>query len=147
MVIGMSAGAVAGLIASGAFVVLVIYLCIVLTHVSAILKVMAQHADQVGQDVDSLSREVESLVVSTNELVDDLNRKAEQVTPAVEAIAKLGQSVSDLNDASRDLVTKTTTATQKSPLNHRLVKLALQTVLASVWRRKQRRTRKGATHE
>ena len=129
MIIGQSMGSIAGLIAAGAFVVLVVLLCIFLTRMSAMLQETTRQITQLGNDADSLGRELEDILENTNRLMDDLNDKAEKITPAVEAIANVSQSVSDLNDASRAMVEKLNAQREQSPFKNRIFKTAAQAAM------------------
>lgn len=129
MIVGQSMGAIAGLIAAGAFVVLVVFLCIFLTRMSAMLQETTRQITQLGNDADALGRELEDVLQNTNRLMDDLNDKAEKITPAVEAIANVSQSVSDLNDASRAMVDKFSNRREQSPFKNRVIKTAAQAAM------------------
>lgn len=129
MIVGQSMGAIAGLIAAGAFVVLVVFLCIFLTRMSAMLQETTRQITQLGNDADALGRELEDVLQNTNRLMDDLNDKAEKITPAVEAIANVSQSVSDLNDASRAMVDKFNNRREQSPFKNRVIKAAAQAAM------------------
>lgn len=102
----MTIGAIAGLIAALALLILVIYVAWFLVHLMGAVNEAVANVGQLTKDVNVLSTETEAILKNSNRLLDDLNEKAEQVTPVVQAMADVGQSVSDVNQASRDFVEK-----------------------------------------
>lgn len=99
-------GQLAGLIAAGAFAVLVIVICIVLKHVVKTLEETTKSITTLTEDVNGIAGEVEELVSKTNVLMDDINSKSEKLDPLFDTMAELSESVSDLNTASRNVVEK-----------------------------------------
>ncbi|WP_261806689.1 DUF948 domain-containing protein [Lapidilactobacillus luobeiensis] len=113
----MSGGEIAGLIAAGAFLILVIFTAVFLNRLSKVMKNVEKTVDSVDQslktvtkDVNTLSSEVEGLLVKSNTLLGDVNQKVATMDPVFQAMGDLGESVSDLNAASRQLVVKITNA-------------------------------------
>ncbi|KRM78421.1 hypothetical protein FC84_GL000861 [Lapidilactobacillus dextrinicus DSM 20335] len=111
----MSGGEIAGLIAAGALLILVIFISIFLMRITKVMKNVEKTVDGVNQslntvtkDVDVLSSEVEGLLVKSNTLLDDVNGKVANLDPVFKAMGELGTSVSDLNTSSRNLASKIT---------------------------------------
>lgn len=106
----MSVVEIAALIAAIAFAVLVIFVCLNLSKLSAVIKEVESTVqnvnktlDVVTKDVDNLSIEVEGLLNKANTLVDDVNGKVGKTDPLFTAIGDLGLTVSDLNDSTRQM--------------------------------------------
>lgn len=113
----MSGGEIAGLIAAGAFLILVIFTAIFLTRLSKVTKNIEKTVSSlddslqsVTKDVNVLSGEVEGLLVKSNTLMNDVNGKMAVLEPVFQAMGDLGESVSDLNASSRDLAERITNA-------------------------------------
>jgi len=96
-------GQLAGLIAAGAFLILVIALCFVLRGLIKTLEETTKSISSVTEDVNAISKELEQLVNKTNTLMDDVNKKSEKLDPLFDTMAELSESVSDLNAASRNV--------------------------------------------
>ena len=99
-------GQLAGLIAAGAFLILVIALCFVFRGLIKTLEETTKSISSVTEDVNAISKELEQLVNKTNTLMDDVNKKSEKLDPLFDTMAELSESVSDLNAASRNVAEK-----------------------------------------
>lgn len=136
----MSGAEIAGLIAAGAFVVLVIFLSIVLVRVNKVMKNVQKTVDSVDQsvqsvtkDVNALSGEVEELLTKSNSLLADINQKVVTLDPVFKAMGEVGTSVSDLNQSSRQLANRITS------VGGNLAKARLSTrILSSIFSHHQR---------
>lgn len=137
----MTIGELAGLIAAIAFVILVIFACISLSHVSKVLKETNDSVKVLSDDVDTLSKETEKLLSNTNSLLADLNKKSVKLDPAVQAVADVGQSVSNVNEAVNNFVERHEERQNKLS---GFSKMATQAVVMGAWRkfRQHRRTKK-----
>lgn len=122
-------GQLAGLIAAGAFLILVIALCFVLKGLIKTLEETTKSIGAVTEDINGISKELEQLVNKTNTLMDDVNQKSAKLDPLFETMAELSESVSDLNAASRNMAERVSgsakAATQVS-MAFRLGKQALK---------------------
>lgn len=94
-------GQIAGLIAAGAFVVLVIFMCRVLAHLVQTVKEMTNTVDVLTKDVDRIAENVDKIMNQTNILMEDVNAKSKKLDPLFETAAELSESVSDLNRVTR----------------------------------------------
>ena len=83
----MTFGQLAGLIAAIAFLILVIFACILLNQLSKTMKETNKSITTLTRDVHYLSQEMEDVLSNTNTLLDDINHKSEQLDPAVKAVA------------------------------------------------------------
>lgn len=135
----MTVGQLAGLIASLALVVLVIFIAWFLVKVAGAIRDAITSVEQLTKDVDTLSGELNEILKNSNSLLEDINKKAVQVDPAVQAIANLGQSVSDVNQASRSLVENL--ASRREKRRNSFMKSAAQAaamgVVSRVFKRKK----------
>ncbi|WP_439644582.1 DUF948 domain-containing protein [Amylolactobacillus amylophilus] len=107
----ISLGALAGLIAAVAFLILVLFLIPVLVRTAKTMKEVSRTVattnktvEQVTNNVDALSQQVEGLLVKSNTLLNDVNGKVQTLDPVFVAAADLGQSVSDINTSSKNIV-------------------------------------------
>lgn len=107
----ISYGAIAGLIAAGAFVLLVLFAIPVLVKLNKSLKAVKATTEKANQTLDDLTagmnevvKNSNDLLVKSNDLLADLNQKAKDLNPVVTAAAEVSQTVSDLNKSSRKLV-------------------------------------------
>lgn len=139
----MTFGQLAGLIAAIAFLILVVFACVVLNQVTKIIRGMKQSMTTLTRDVDNLSKEVEEVLSNTNSLLTDINKKSSQIDPAVKAVADVGQSVVDINDHVHKLTAKITSRRGKNRFGMNLLKAAGQTVVLKTFNKfKQRRAEK-----
>lgn len=106
----ISYGAVAGLIAAAAFLLLVLFMIPMLVRsakalkeVDQTLKTTNQSIQQLTDDVDGLMKQTSYLLDKTNILLNDVNKKMETIDPVVQACADLGESVSELNASSKKM--------------------------------------------
>ena len=135
-----SYGALAGLIAAGAFLLLVLCMIPLLVHSSKGLKEASKTIEnandiliKLGHNSEELMQQSQDLMDKTNTLLADINDKMKTVQPVVKAAADLGESVSKLNASSQRAV-KRFSARRASRAG--LLSTFLATVLA---RRKRRR--------
>lgn len=133
----MSYGALAGLIAAGALVVLVLFALPVLVRLAKNLRNLEETTKQtqetmtkVNDSVDELLKSSQQILEQTNELLADINTKAKNLDPVVDAAADLGQSVSDINASARKLTAKIAKTPRPS---------FLSTLLVSAFSRRLRR--------
>lgn len=139
----MTFGQLAGLIAAIAFLILVVFACIVLNQLTKTMKEANNSLNTLTRDMDNLSKEVEDVLGNTNSLLSDINKKSTQLDPAVKAVADVSQSVVDINDKLHEMAQKASARREKSHLSMDLVKTAGKTVaLSMVNRFKQRRAEK-----
>lgn len=129
----MTIGELAAIIAAVAFVVLVIFACISLVHVSQNLKETNETIKVLSKDLDSLSKQTEELLSSTNELLDDINKKAVELDPAVKAVADVGESVSNANTALNNMIIRH--EERKNDFSLNLIKSAGKAIAFSAWTR------------
>lgn len=128
----MTFGQLAGLIAAIAFLILVIFACIVLNQLSKTMKETNKSITTLTQDVHNLSHEMEDVLSNTNSLLDDINKKTVELDPAVKAVADVGQSVSDVNASLRSLTEKAEQRRSKYQLDRGIIKFAGKTVAMSL---------------
>jgi uncharacterized protein YoxC len=133
----LSYGALAGLIAAGALVVLVLFALPVLVRLGRNLKNLEETTKQtqetmtkVNESVDELLKSSQQILEQTNELMADVNAKAKDLAPVVDAAADLGKSVSDINASARKMASKVAKAPRPS---------FLSTLLVSAFSRRLRR--------
>ncbi|KRM95591.1 methyl-accepting chemotaxis-like protein [Liquorilactobacillus aquaticus DSM 21051] len=100
----LSLGQLAGLIAALAFLLLVVFMCVVLIKVAKTMGEVNQSVKTLRDDADAISKEVEAILAKSNVLLDDVNGKSKKIDPLFQTVADLSESVSDLNSASRNLV-------------------------------------------
>lgn len=106
----MSIGGWSSLIASIAFVVLVVYLCSTLKKAT---KLIDQAQDFVSEgkttiqtldrELSDLSLELRELVGEVNNLAKNLNDKVDKTDPLFDAVGELGESLSQLNESANNL--------------------------------------------
>ncbi|MFT9098615.1 DUF948 domain-containing protein [Liquorilactobacillus sp.] len=108
----LTLGQLAGLIAAIAFLLLVIFLCIVLAKVGKIMNEVNESVKSMRTDINGLSKEAESILAKSNTLLTDIGDKSKTIDPLFQAVADVSESVSDLNNASRGLATKVSTSTK-----------------------------------
>ncbi|AUJ30194.1 MAG: DUF948 domain-containing protein [Liquorilactobacillus hordei] len=108
----LTLGQLAGLIAAVAFLLLVVFLCVVLAKVGKIMNEVNESVKSMRTDINGLSREAESILAKSNTLLTDVEGKSKTIDPLFQAVADLSESVSDLNNASRGLVTKVSSSTK-----------------------------------
>ncbi|KRN28569.1 DUF948 domain-containing protein [Liquorilactobacillus mali] len=108
----LTLGQLAGLIAAVAFLLLVVFLCIVLAKVGKIMNEVNESVKSMRTDINGLSREAESILAKSNTLLTDIEDKSKTIDPLFQAVADLSESVSDLNNASRGLATKVSSSTK-----------------------------------
>ncbi|RHW49283.1 DUF948 domain-containing protein [Lactobacillus bombicola] len=109
----ISYGALAGLIAAVALLILVLFTIPVLIRVAKAAKevnktiqLTNESIQQVTKDVDELLDQTGDLLDKTNVLMADVNVKMKTMDPVVQAAADLGVSVSDVNASSRRMAKK-----------------------------------------
>ena len=105
----MTFGELAGLIAAIAFLILVVFLCILINHLSKTMQETNRSISLLTKDMDSLSKEVEEVLGNTNVLLEDINKKSSQLDPAVKAVADVSQSVVDPNGQLHERAEKVAT--------------------------------------
>ncbi|WP_076461248.1 DUF948 domain-containing protein [Limosilactobacillus caccae] len=143
----MTFGQLAGLIAAIAFLILVIFACILLNQLSKTMKETNKSISTLTRDVHYLSQEMEDVLSNTNTLLDDINHKSEQLDPAIKAVAEVSQSVSDVNDALRKITEKSHERREKMQLDRGIFKMAGKTVMMGAFNkfRQRRKQKKGMT--
>lgn len=102
----MTFGQLAGIIAAIAFLVLVVFMCRVLSRLVKTVSQLTKSMSSLTKDADNISDQVEQLLDKTNTLMADINEKSQKVEPLFDTIVDLSESVSDLNEASRGMVSK-----------------------------------------
>ncbi|WP_288636528.1 DUF948 domain-containing protein [uncultured Limosilactobacillus sp.] len=145
----MTFGELAGLIAAIAFLILVVFLCILINHLSKTMQETNRSISLLTKDMDSLSKEVEEVLGNTNVLLEDISKKSSQLDPAVKAVADVSQSVVDINDQLHEMVEKVATQREKNRLGLGLAKTAGKTVVLSAFNRyrQHRKNKKGAAKD
>ena len=143
----MTFGELAGLIAAIAFLILVVFLCILINHLSKTMQETNRSISLLTKD--SLSKEVEEVLGNTNVLLEDINKKSSQLDPAVKAVADVSQSVVDINDQLHEMAEKVATQREKNRLGLGLAKTAGKTVVLSAFNRyrQHRKNKKGAAKD
>ena len=139
----MTFGQLAGLIAAIAFLILVVFACVVLTQLSKTMKEANATITVLTRDMDNLSKEVEDVLGNTNSLLDDINKKSTQLDPAVKAVADVSQSVIDVNNSQHEMTENVNARREKAQLGMILLKTAGKAaVVNGIARFKQRRAEK-----
>lgn len=110
----MTPGQIAGLIAAGAFLLLVIFIGVFLVNMVRSLGEVTRSVKVITEDVDVISKQAEDILSNANVLLEDVNQKVATIDPVFKAAADLGTSVSDLNDATRNLTGKVTSGAKKT---------------------------------
>ena len=135
-----SYGALAGLIAAIAFLILVLFTIPVLIRAANATKEADktiqsanESIQQVAKDVDELLHQTGDLLDKTNVLLADVNVKMKTIDPVVQAAADLGESVSDVNTSTRKMAKRFNNFHWK---RNGLVSSALASVFARHKRRK-----------
>ncbi|MGM9908090.1 DUF948 domain-containing protein [Limosilactobacillus sp.] len=141
----MTFGQLAGLIAAIAFLILVVFACVVLTQLTKTMRETNNSITLLTRDMDNLSKEVEDVLSNTNSLLEDINKKSSQLDPAVKAVADVSQSVIDINDSLHDMTEKVNARREKAQLGMSLLKTVGKTaVVNGITRfRKRRADKKG----
>lgn len=142
----MTFGELAGLIAAIAFLILVVFLCILVNQLSKTMKETNRSISLLTHDMDNLSKEVEEVLGNTNSLLADINKKSSKLDPAVEAVAAVSQSVVDINDHLHTMADKVNTEREKNKFGISLLKTAGKTALLGAFNkyRAHRANKKGA---
>lgn len=120
----MTFGQLAGLIAAIAFLILVVFACVVLNQLGKTMKETNHSITTLTRDMDSLSQEIEDVLANTNTLIKDINQKSEQLDPAVKAVADVSQSVIDINDHLHEVADKVSERREHSRLGLGIAKTA-----------------------
>jgi uncharacterized protein YoxC len=94
-------GAIAGLVAAIAFVVLVIFLARVLSAASKTLNNVANTTAGLERQLDGIMTETTALLHKTNRLVDTIEEKTELLAPVANSIEELGTSLNKVTDSVR----------------------------------------------
>lgn len=137
----ISFGALAGLVAAIAFLILVLFTIPVLKRLTGLLTKTDNTVDIVNKTVTDLSgqttellKESTKLLEKSNYLLEDVNGKVKELDPVVQAAADLGESVSDINASSKNLVS------QFSTIKENTAKIGLVSSLARklIFRRNRR---------
>ncbi len=141
----MTFGQLAGLIAAIAFLILVVFACVVLNQLTKTMKETNTSITLLTRDMDNLSKEVEDVLGNTNSLLEDINKKSSQLDPAVKAVADVSQSVIDINDSLHEVTEKVNARREKTQLGMNLLKTAGKAaVMSGITRfRKRRADKKG----
>lgn len=144
----MTFGQLAGLIAAIAFLILVIFACILLKQLSKTMKETNKSITTLTRDVHYLSQEMEDVLSSTNTLLDDINQKSEKLDPAVKAVADVSRSVSDVNESLQEMVTRVKNHREKRQLDRGIVSFAGKTMVLGALNklRQHRKQKKGMTN-
>ncbi|MDF7638473.1 DUF948 domain-containing protein [Lactobacillus sp. ESL0791] len=115
MVVSLSA--LAGLIAAGVFLILVLFTIPLLVRMTKAVKEAnkaLQSTDEaikkLTDDVDGLLDQTSSLLDKTNSLMADVDNKMQTLDPVVKAAADLGESVSAVNASSRKMAKRVSNA-------------------------------------
>lgn len=125
-------GQLAGLIAAIAFLILVVFACIVLNQLTKTVKEANSSLNTLTRDMDNLSKEVEDVLSNTNSLLDDINKKSTQLDPAVQAVADVSQSVIEINDSLHSMTKKVSERREKSQLGLSIFKTAGRAALLNM---------------
>lgn len=144
----MTFGQLAGLIAAIAFLILVIFACILLNQLSKTMKETNKSITTLTRDVHYLSQEMEDVLSNTNTLLDDINHKSEQLDPAVKAVADVSQSVSEVNASLQEMVEKARLHREKRQFDRSIFKFAGRTLVLDAFNkfRQHRKQKKGLTN-
>lgn len=134
-----SYGALAGLIAAGAFLLLVLCMIPLLVHTSKALKEASKTIEnandimvKIGHNSEELMQQSGDVLDKTNMLLADINDKMRTVEPVVKAAADLGESVSKINASSQRAVQRIS--------NHKISRTGLiSTIFATMLARRKRR--------
>lgn len=110
----MTPGQIAGLIAAGAFLLLVIFIGVFLMNMVRSLGEVTRSVKVMTEDIDVISKQAEDILSNANVLLEDVNQKVATVDPVFKAAADLGTSVSDLNDATRNLTGRVSSTAKKT---------------------------------
>lgn len=141
----MTFGELAGLIAAIAFLILVVFLCVLISRLGKTMQETNRSIFLLTHDMDNLSKEVEEVLGNTNSLLEDLNKKSYKLDPAVQAVADVSQSVIDINDQVHNMVDKVNTQREKNRFGLGLAKTAGKAaVLGAFNRYRERRAMKKA---
>lgn len=144
----MTFGELAGLIAAIAFLILVIFLCILINRLSKTMQETNRSISLLTHDMDSLSKEVEEVLGNTNSLLEDINQKSSQLDPAVKAVAGVSQSVIDINEQVHGMVDKVNAQREKNRFGLSLAKTAGKTAVVGLFNKyRQRRASKKEAQE
>ena len=105
----ISYGALAGLIAAVAFLILVLFTLPLIVRATKTMKKVDSTMDSVNTAVDDLTKQTAVLMkqsedLLSNALLADVNGKVTELEPVVKAAADLGESVSDINSSSRRMI-------------------------------------------
>ena len=110
----MTPGQIAGLIAAGAFLLLVIFIGVFLMNMVRSLGEVTRSVKMMTEDIDVISKQAEDILSNANVLLEDVNQKVATIDPVFKAAADLGTSVSDLNDATRNLTGRVSSTAKKT---------------------------------
>ena len=107
----ISYGALAGLIAAIAFLVLVLFTIPVLRHTTKAIEEANKTMQTTNESIKKISEDVNGLMGQTSDLLDktnlllaDVTGKMKTIEPVVKAAADLGESVSEINTSSKKMV-------------------------------------------
>ncbi len=105
----ISYGALAGLIAAIAFLVLVLFTIPVLRHTTKAIEEANETMQTTNESIKKISEDVNGLMGQTSDLLDktnlllaDVNGKMKTIEPVVKAA--VGESVSEINTSSKKMV-------------------------------------------
>ena len=135
-------GQLAGLIAALAFVVLVVFMCLVLHKLG---KTINQLSDTLtAHEATTLSADADRILKKTDDLMADINAKSQKLEPLVDTAVALSKSVDDLNTASRKMVHHVASAREEGSKLNSAVKFGktVYNVYSAVDRHRQKKAAK-----
>lgn len=137
----MSYGALAGIIAAVALLILVLFTIPVLIRATKATKQAEEMIKSANESIQQISKEADVLLQQTGDLLDktnvllaDVNVKMKTLDPVVQAAADLGVSVSDVNASSRKMAKRVSNFRLKG--NNGIMSSALSSMFARRRRRK-----------
>ncbi|MFK5676678.1 MULTISPECIES: DUF948 domain-containing protein [unclassified Ligilactobacillus] len=134
-------GQLAGLIAALAFVVLVVFMCLVLHKLGKTINQLSATLTDVTHEATTLSADADRILKKTDDLMADINAKSQKLEPLVDTAVALSKSVDDLNTASRKMVHHVASAREEGSKLNSAVKLGktVYNVYSAVDRHRQKK--------
>ncbi|WEV43291.1 DUF948 domain-containing protein [Lactobacillus sp. ESL0684] len=135
----ISYGALAGLIAAVALLILVLFAIPVLVRMAKTTKQINETIATTNDSIQQLTKDVNVILDQTNDLLDktnvllaDVNVKVKTLDPVFQAVADVGTSMSDVNASSRKLA-------KKFSNNHAKRSGVISSAVTSMFARRKRR--------
>lgn len=137
-------GQLAGLIAALAFVVLVVFMCLVLHKLGKTINQLSDTLTDVAHEATTLSADADRILKKTDNLMADINAKSQKLEPLVDTAVALSKSVGDLNTASRKMVHHVASAREEGSKLNSAVKFGktVYNVYSAVDRHRQKKAAK-----